>query len=114
MCSIGQQAQALEREVAFIIKWNPRSTPVESIAAARVADPSTAWTVLREGKRQCVWSEAVQVKHERHVLAARRVYRLSERIIDRRNQQMLLPEYVLEGWTSTLPQAFTPESILAL
>ncbi len=93
---------------------DPRSTPVETIARAKVADADTRWTVLREGKRQCVWSEAVQVKHERHVLAARRVYRLSERIIDRRNQQMLLPEYVLEGWTSTLPQAFTPESILAL
>ena len=42
MCAIGQQAKALAREVAFIIKWNPRTTPVESIAAARVADASTA------------------------------------------------------------------------
>ena len=114
MCAIAAQGKVLGREIAFIIKWNPRSTPVETIARAKVANADTQWTVLREGKRQCVWSEAIQVKHERHVLAARRVYRLSERTIDRRGQQMLLPEYVLEGWTSTLPESFTPESIMAL
>jgi len=49
------------------------------------------------------------------VLAARRVYRLTERTIDKRGQQMLLPEYVLEGWSTTLAQAaFSPEQVIAL
>ena len=37
MSAIGQQAKALGREVAFIIKWNPRTTPVETVAKAKVA-----------------------------------------------------------------------------
>jgi len=49
MCAIGAQARRLQREVAWLIKWNPRTTPVETIAQARVADANTAWTVLRAG-----------------------------------------------------------------
>ena len=116
MCAVDAQAQQLKRSVAFLIKWNPRSTPVETIAKARVADASTAWTILREGKRACLWSEAVEVQHAQHTLAARRVYRLTERTIDKRGQQMLLPEYVLEGWSTTLPQtdAFGAQQIIDL
>ena len=110
MCAIGQQAKALGREVAFIIKWNPRTTPVETVAKAKVSDANTVWVTLREGKRQCLWADGVELKHGHEVLAARRVYRLTERTIDKRGQQMLLPEYVLEGWSTTLAQAaFSPE-----
>jgi hypothetical protein len=115
MCAIGQQAQALGREVAFIIKWNPRTTPVETVAKAKVADANTVWITLREGKRQCLWADGIELKHGHEVLAARRVYRLTERTIDKRGQQMLLPEYVLEGWSTTLaPAAFSPEQVIAL
>ena len=116
MCAIGQQAQALAREVAFIIKWNPRTTPVETIAKIKVADANTVWVPLREGKRQCLWADDIELKHGDTVLAARRVYRLTERTIDKRGQQMLLPEYVLEGWSTTLPNtpAFDAQQIIAL
>jgi hypothetical protein len=116
MCAIDSQAQQLKRAVAFIIKWNPRKTPVETIAKARVTDADTLWSTLREGKRECLWSDAVELKHAQHTLAARRVYRLTERTIDKRGQQMLLPEYVLEGWSSTLPDtaAFGAQQIIGL
>jgi hypothetical protein len=114
MCAIGMQALALEREIAFIIKWNPRTTPVETVAKNKTTDTSTTWAQLREGKRQCLWADRVQLRHGDDVLAARRVYRLTERTIDKKGQQMLLPEYVLEGWSTTLPNAFTPEQIIAL
>jgi hypothetical protein len=137
MCAIDSQAQQLKRAVAFIIKWNPRKTPVETIAKARVSDADTLWTVLREGKRECVWVDAVQVRHTPkgvkvqqadkaadaareatpvQTLQARRVYRLTERTIDKRGQQMLLPEYVLEGWSTTLPDtaAFGAQQIIEL
>ena len=114
MCAIGQQALALKREIAFIIKWNPRTTPVETVAKNRATDTRTTWTQVREGKRQCLWADGVQLRHGDDVLAARRVYRLTERTIDKRGQQMLLPEYVLEGWSTTLPNAFTPEQVIAL
>lgn len=36
----------------------------------------------------------------------RRVYRLTKRTIDKYDNTLLLPEYVLEGWTNTLPEMF--------
>lgn len=115
MCAIGKQARTLAREVAFIIKWNPRTTPVETIAKNKTLDAHTVWATLREGKRQCQWEDRIELKHGDDVLAARRVYRLTERTVDKRGQQMLLPEYVLEGWSTTLPEAsFTPEQVIAL
>jgi hypothetical protein len=93
----------------------PCTTSVETIAKNKTADASTVWVTLREGKRQCLWADSIELKHGDAVLAARRVYRLSERTIDKRGQQMLLPKYVLEGWSPTLPEAsFTPEQVFAL
>ncbi len=114
MCAIGQQAKTLGREVAFIIKWNPRTTPVETIAAARVADARTVWTVLREGKRQCLWSGHIEMAHAGATLSARRVYRLTERTIDKQGQQMLMPQYTLEGWSTTLPERLDAQALIDL
>jgi hypothetical protein len=115
MCAIGNQAKALGREVVFIIKWIPRTTPVETIAKPRVTDANNMWDTLREGKRACL--RAIKIKNSRgdEVLAARRVYRLTERTIDKREQHMLFAMYVLEVLNTTLPEAsFTPEQIIAL
>lgn len=114
MCAIADHSKRLQREVAFIIKCNPRATPVETMAQTRVADARTAWVQLREGKRECLWSEAVDIGHEGSALQARRVYRLIERTIDKRGQQMLMPEYTLEGWSTTLPERFDAQSIIDL
>lgn len=115
MRTIAAQGQALGRELAFLIKWNPRATPLEEIAARQVADVGTPWHDLREGKRQCLWEEALQIDgvgSERHPV--RRIYRLIERRIDRHGQPLLLPEYTLEGWTTTLPASLSGEEIIAL
>jgi hypothetical protein len=42
------------------------------------------------------------------------VYRLTERTIDKRGDALLLPEYILEGWTTTLPERFDMQAIIAL
>lgn len=44
----------------------------------------------------------------------RRVYRLTEPTIDKHAVVLLIPEYVLEGWTSTLPEKFSSTEIIAL
>lgn len=114
------QAARLGRQVDLLIKWNPRGTPVEAIAAQRGADAATAWTQLREGKRECLWQEAlpaIEVVDEQGVIrhrALRRIYRLSERSIDRRGNALLLPEVVLEGWTTTLGPDVNNEQVIAL
>ncbi len=112
---ITAQANALGREIAFIIKWNPRRAPVEAIAGVKVADSGTQWVIHRSGKRECIWQESLDLTGVgSETNPARRVYRLTERTIDKHGVVLLLPEYVLEGWTTTLPERFTPTEIIAL
>ncbi len=109
------QATALNREIAFLIKWNPRRAPVEAIAAVKVADTGAQWVIHRPGKRECIWQEALELAGVgSQANPARRVYRLTERTIDKHGVVLLLPEYVLEGWTTTLPQRFEAADIIAL
>jgi len=109
------QATALNREIALIIKWNPRRAPVEAIAALKVAETDTQWVIHRPGKRECIWQETLQLADVgSEINPARRVYRLSERSIDKHGVVLLLPEYVLEGWTTTLPERFEAADIIAL
>ena len=115
MQSITAQANTVSREIAFIIKWNPRTSPVEAIAARRVANTAIQWVSERAGKRECLWQEALElVGVGSEVNAARRVYRLTERTIDKHGHTLLLPEYVLEGWTTTLPEKFDCAEVIAL
>jgi hypothetical protein len=115
MQSITAQAKLVAREIAFIIKWNPRTSPVEAIAAKRVADTSTQWMSARAGKRECLWQEALSLEGVgSDANPVRRVYRLSERTIDKHGNALLLPEYVLEGWTTTLPERFGCAEVIAL
>ena len=115
MQSITAQATAVAREIAFIIKWNPRTSPVEAIAAKRVADTGEVWVSERAGKRECLWQDALELADVGSTTnAPRRVYRLSERTIDKHGHALLLPEYVLEGWTTTLPQKFSCADVIAL
>jgi hypothetical protein len=111
-----EQADKLGRAVDLLIKWNPRSAPVEQIAAQRCADVSTVWNQIRAGKRECLWSEAlpaVQVP-QGGSRTLRRVYRLTERTLDKRGQPLLFPEYVLEGWSTTLGPEVTHEQVITL
>lgn len=115
MQEICAQGAACGREMAFLIKWNPRKTPVETVAAGKVGDAGTAWQTLRPGKRECVWQNTLDlVDVGCAVNPARCVYRLTERTIDKHGNTLLLPEYVLEGWTTTLPGRFGPAEIIAL
>jgi len=115
MREICAQGAALGREIALIIKWNPRKTPVETVAAGKVGDTGTAWQTLRPGKRECTWQEALELAGVGGASnPARRIYRLTERTIDKHGNTLLLPEYVLEGWTTTLPERFQAQDVMAL
>jgi hypothetical protein len=115
MQEVCAQAVALSREIALIIKWNPRKAPVEAIAAERVADANTMWCHMREGKRMCMWTQQLKLKGVgTEANPARRVLRLIERTIDKHGNPLLLPDYELEGWTTTLPQKFTMQNIIEL
>ncbi len=92
-------------QVDWIIKWNPRSTDRAEMAAQIDAAINTAgavrWEHPRVGKRVALWEQAVAVAGvERPV---RRVLRLIERTIAGGGQHLIVPEYELDGWTTTLP-----------
>jgi hypothetical protein len=115
MQEVSTQARALSREIALIIKWNPRKTPVEAIAARQVADTDTMWCHLREGKRMCMWTQPLKLEGVgTDANPARRVMRLIERTIDKHGNALLLPAYELEGWTTTLADKFTMQDIIDL
>ena len=115
MQEVSAQAQSLSREIAFIIKWNPRRAPVEAIATERVQDANTTWCHLREGKRMCLWTQPLKLDGVgTDAKPARRVLRLVERTIDKHGNPLLLPAYELEGWTTTLPAQFTMQDIIDL
>jgi hypothetical protein len=77
------------------------------------ADPATVWHSPRAGKRVTVWEEAVRV--EGITRPMRRVLRLTERNIERRGQQVIVPKVELEGWTTSLSAGqFDADKIMAL
>jgi len=57
------------------------------------------------GQRECLWQEALTLECVASLARpARRVYRFTERSIDKHGNALLLPEYTLEGWATTLPE----------
>ena len=95
--------------------------PVEAIAAKQVADATTMWCHQREGKRMCLWEEAPKLDGVgTQAKPVRRVLRLIERaIVDlgfchKHGHALLLPDYELEGWTTTLANTFTRQDIIDL
>ena len=81
----------MSREIAMIIKWNPRRAPVEAIAAQWVRDANTIWCHLREGKRMCMCTQALTLEGVgTQANPARRVFRLIERTIDKHGNPLLL------------------------
>ena len=97
--------------VDWIIKWNPRSTQAAQLAAELDA-AGVAWERPRQGKRVATWEQAVEIEGvERPV---RRVLRLAERTIGAGGQHLILPEYELDGWTTTLPERIDATQVIAL
>ena len=95
----------------WLIKWNPRSTDAAH-RAAELDAAGTAWEHPRPGKRLAIWEHAVEVSGVQRPV--RRVLRLVERTIGSRGQHLILPEYELDGWTTTLPARIDAQQVIAL
>lgn len=111
MACIESMNQTGAPQTDWIIKWNPRSTDPAPIAADLDA-ADVAWEHPRAGKRVAIWEQAVEVPDVQRPV--RRVLRLIERTIGSRGQHLILPEYELEGWTTTLPARLDATQIIAL
>jgi hypothetical protein len=102
-------------DVDYIIKWNPRKQDPE--AWKTLAFSNGKVETPRPGKRVAIFSVM-----ERHSAADehgqdkeyffRQVVRVTERTIDKKGQQLLIPETELEGWWTSL--SVTDEEVIAL
>ena len=100
-------------QVDWLIKWNPRGADAAGLVEQLDAQRPQLWHTPRAGKRVALWEDELRLPGIERPL--RRVLRLVERTIDRRGQQLVVPEYELQGWSTSLPAArFSTEEIVAL
>jgi hypothetical protein len=103
-------------QVDWLIKWNPRCTDRAEMAArfdaARHSSATLRWEHPRKGKRVALWETPVQIDGAQRPL--RRVLRLIERTITAAGQHLIVPEYELDGWTTTLPKRITAQQVIDL
>lgn len=105
-------------QVDWLIKWNPRSIDRAELAAQIDAGLQGAergavrWDHPRHGKRVALWEQAVRIEGVSRPV--RRVLRLVERTISAAGQHLIVPEYELDGWTTTLPPRLGAQQIVDL
>jgi hypothetical protein len=101
--------------VDYIIKWNPRKQDPE--AWKTLAFSEGRMETPRPGKRVASFSvterhSATDENGQEQEFSFRRVVRVTERTIDKKGQQLLIPETELEGWWTSL--SVTDEEVIAL
>jgi hypothetical protein len=89
-----------QKNVNYIIKWNPRREDQKEWAR-RVFEEGTV-SIPRPGKRVGLLTVHIQQVHEGKTYRFKRVMRAVERTIDRSGQVLLIPEIELEGWWTGL------------
>jgi len=89
-----------QRNVSYIVKWNPRRED-QAQWAERIFSEGKV-TTPRDGKRVGLLTVHIQQVHEGKTYRFKRVMRAVERTIDRRGQRLLMPDIEIEGWWTTL------------
>jgi hypothetical protein len=101
---------AKQRSFDFICKWNPRQQ--DKADWLRRAEAENAFVETRAGKRIAHLSLDIERAWQKKKRSFRLIVRVTERTINKKGQQLLLPEIVLEGWWTTLTCA--AESVIEL
>lgn len=96
--------------VHYLIEWNPRKESPEQWRA--YAEERGDWSEPRPGKRVAVFAVRETRTFDGYDYPLRRLMRVIERTIDKRGQQLLVPEIDLEGWWTSLE--FDEATIVAL
>jgi hypothetical protein len=96
--------------VHYLIKWNPRKESPERWLS--YAEAHGEWSEPRPGKRVALFAVHETRTFDGYDYPLRRVMRVIERTIDKRGQQLLVPEIDIEGWWTSL--LFDEETIIAL
>ena len=85
-------------DVDFLIKWNPRKQNKDEWLA--FAEEHGDWEVPREGKRVALFRVEEEREWKGYTYTIQRVMRVVERTVDKKRQQLLIPEIEIEieGW----------------
>jgi len=86
-----------QKQVDFLIKWNPRKQ--DPLAWAEKAQAQKAWMLDRNGKMEAVLSENLSDEP-----GLRQIVKVTVRTSDAGGQLYLEPEVSLEGWITSLPE----------
>jgi len=87
--------------VDLLVKWNPRQQGHELIDEMQTRTDLT-FTECREGKRQAIWVETITQRIDEQEHQLYRHLRVTERTIDKHGQQLLIPQWEIEGWVTSL------------
>lgn len=98
--------------IDLLVKWNPRAHGADKVVQAAQANAKLAWEHPREGKRVAVFHESIGCHVDGTDYPLTRVYRVTERTIDRHGQQLLIPEWRVDGWETSLDVG--DEEVMAL
>jgi hypothetical protein len=106
---------ARQEDADYIIKWNPRKQDPEAWKTLAFSKGNVA--TPRPGKRVAILSIMEQHRTtdgngQEKELSFRRVMRVTERTIDKKGQQLLIPEIELEGWWTSL--SVSDEEVITL
>ncbi len=85
----------------YIIKWNPRQA-IDTEDCIRLAQLNGEWKQLRDGKRINVFSVFREIEYENKRWTVRRVVRLIERRSKADGQILIVPEYDIAVWSTSL------------
>jgi len=92
----------LARSFDFITKWNPRRQ--DKAAWVARAEAAGAFEEIRAGKRVGLLDLQVERAWKKTKRTLRLVVRVTERTIDKKGQQLLVPEIEIEGWWTSLAE----------
>lgn len=86
----------------WIVKWNPRKQDVEAWWQRAEKEKAVTADPTKPGRRTALLDETIACEQDGRTYAFRRFVRLTERTVDHKGQRLLLPEYELEGWWTSL------------
>lgn len=99
-----------QEKVSFIIKWNPRREDTTELTRRAFAEGIVS--APRAGKRVALLDTRVTQEHEGKRSIFRKVVRITERTTDKHGQYLITPDYLVEGWWTSLDLPM--EKIIAL
>ena len=86
----------------WIVKWNPRNQDLAQLWKKVSEHGVVTEDPKCPGKKTARFEETLPVTHEGRTIQVRRIIRMVERTIDRNGQSLLLPQYELDGWWTSL------------